>query len=62
MKTPAKLTLVHNGITVHDGRELLGETTHRTLSSYRRKITFGPILLQDYGCPIRFRNVWIKSL
>jgi len=62
LKTPAKLTLLHNGVKVHDDRELLGETTHRTLPGYRRKITFGPIALQDYGSPIRFRNIWIKPL
>ena len=62
LKTPARITLIHNGIMVHEKRELFGETTHKTLPNYNRKITFGHILLQDYGSPIRFRNVWIKSL
>tara|TARA_Y100000588_G_scaffold391640_1_gene500865 strand:- start:1038 stop:2723 length:1686 start_codon:yes stop_codon:yes gene_type:complete len=60
LKTPALLTLYHNGVLVHDKRELHGATTHRGLGHYDAKVNFGPIGLQDIGSPVRFRNVWIK--
>ncbi len=61
LKTPALLTLYHNGVLVHDKRELLGVTIHRGLGHYDAKVSFGPIGLQDIGSPVRFRNLWIKE-
>ena len=59
---PANVSVVHNGITVHDKREYLGPTSHKRVANYNRKITEGPIGLQDHGNPVRFRNVWILKL
>ena len=61
LKAPATLTLYHNGVLVHDKRELLGVTVPRALGHYDAKVTFGPIGLQDIGSPVRFRNIWIKE-
>ena len=62
VKKPAVVTVVHNGITVHDKQEYLGTSTHKRVANYNRKITEGPISLQDHGNPVRFRNVWIAKL
>ena len=62
LKKPAVVTVVHNGITVHDKREYIGTSTHKRVGNYNRKVTEGPISLQDHGNPVRFRNVWIKKL
>jgi hypothetical protein len=62
LKKPAVVTVVHNGVTVHDKREYMGTSTHKKVGNYNRKVTEGPISLQDHGNPVRFRNVWLKKL
>lgn len=62
VKKPATVTVVHNGITVHDKREYLGPSTHKRVANYNRKVKEGPISLQDHGNPVRFRNVWVQKL
>ena len=59
---PARVTVVHNGIVVHNNRELLGPTAHKSLPQYRAHEERGPIALQDHGDPVRYRNVWVRDL
>lgn len=49
VKELPRITVIHNGIKIHDGREI-PRSNHRTK---------GPIQLQDHGHPIQFRNMWI---
>ena len=51
---PAKLTLKHNGVVVHDAVELKGPTGGGQPESAKP----GPIQLQNHGDPLVFRNVW----
>jgi len=45
-----RITVFHNGIRIHDNYELRGGARA------------GPILLQDHGCPVRYRNVWVLPM
>ncbi|MGJ8697354.1 MAG: 3-keto-disaccharide hydrolase [Verrucomicrobiaceae bacterium] len=59
---PAKLTLFHNGVLLHNAKEYLGPTQHKKLASYPAKHPErGPISIQDHGDPIQFRNIWIRE-
>ena len=60
--SPARATVVHNGVLVHNCREFLGPTSHRSKPSYSKHAPTGPISLQDHGNPIRFRNIWVRPL
>lgn len=59
---PARVTMFHNGVLVHLNEKIHGETTHRALPQYRRKVSSGPILLLSHNCPVRFRNIWVRPL
>ena len=61
--SPAVITLIHNGVLVHQRKALLGPTRHRALASYPAKHPAkAPISLQDHGDPIQYRNIWIREL
>ncbi len=56
-----RITLLHNGVVVHNNLEIEGTTSHKQKAKYTPHET-GYIRLQDHGNPIRFRNVWIREL
>ena len=62
LRSPATVTVLHNGVLVHDHQEVFGATAHRSLPKYRPHAAEGPIRLQDHGDPVRFRNVWVRRL
>lgn len=53
----AVITVLHNGVLIHSCFELPGATPG---GGDEAKV--GPIRLQDHGCPVRYRNIWIRSL
>lgn len=57
---PARMTVFHNGVIVHDNVKITRDNT--TAGMGGDVCTPGPIMLQDHGSPVQFRNVWlIKS-
>jgi hypothetical protein len=59
----AAVTLLHNGVLLHHRREYLGTTPHRANGNYNNP--HPPemfIQLQDHGNPMRYRNVWLRSI
>lgn len=52
----ARITVIHNGVKIHDDVELLKGTG---AGGSRKEIARGPIVLQGHGNPIRYRNIWI---
>lgn len=59
---PARITMFHNGLLVHLDEEIRGETGHRILPRYTQAIGEGPIVFSGHGCPVRFRNIWVRKL
>jgi hypothetical protein len=51
----ARLTVWHNGVTIHDDYEI----PNKTGAGRNEGPDPLPILLQDHNNPVRFRNVWI---
>jgi hypothetical protein len=60
--SPAKVTVVHNGVVVQWEAEFLGATAHRAVAQYAPHAAELPIGLQDHGNPMRFRNIWVRRL
>jgi hypothetical protein len=51
----ARITVVHNGVTIHKDVEIQDKTGAGKPEGPEP----GPILLQDHGSKVRFRNIWI---
>ncbi len=60
--TPARMTVLHNGVLVHDDDVLTGPTAYKARPPYRAHAGRLPISLQDHGHPVRYRNIWIREL
>ena len=60
--SPARFTVFHNNILVHDNAVLIGPTTHKARPPYKAHPYRLPVSLQDHGNPVRFRNIWIREL
>lgn len=56
------MTVIHNGIVVQDGTELIGPTTHHDVADHEPHPTASPLRLQDHGDRVRFRNIRYGSL
>jgi hypothetical protein len=62
LASPARVTVLHNGVLVQDNQTLIGATKHRVVGTYEPHGDAEPILIQDHGNPIRFRSVWARRL
>ena len=64
LKSPAYVTVLHNGVLIQNHFELQGETLYIGKPQYR-KHDAAPIKLQAHGDPsppISFRNIWLREL
>lgn len=64
VKTPAYVTVLHNGVLVQNHFELKGETLYIGPPVYK-KYESAPIKLQAHGDPsppISFRNIWVREV
>jgi hypothetical protein len=59
---PAYFTVYWNGVLVQNHTASLGSTRHRDVAVYDSRETTGPILLQNHGSAVRFRNIWVRPL
>ena len=65
LKTPAYVTVFHNGVLVQNHTELKGPTQYIGTPAYRKAHGASPIKLQAHGDksePLSFKNIWIREL
>lgn len=55
-----RLTLLHNGIVVHNNIEIPSVTPGGITND--RRVARGPLMLQDHGNAVSFRNIWVMPL
>ncbi len=56
--TNPRTTVYHNGVLIHKDVELPGERV-TTAAPAKPGSAPGPIYLQNHGCPLRYRNIWV---
>jgi hypothetical protein len=56
----ARMTVSHNGVKIHDDVEVTKDNTRAGLGG--DPCTPGPIMLQDHGNPVQFRNIWLLPM
>ncbi len=59
---PGRFTVTVNGVVVQDSTPLEGGGGYMKRSVPREFPEAGPIMLQDHGNELRFRNIWVRPL
>lgn len=59
--TPARITVLLNGVLIQDHTEIKG-TTEYVGAPKIIPHGKGPLKLQDHGNPVSFRNIWVREL
>jgi hypothetical protein len=63
--SPARVTVLHNGVLIQNNAEILGSTGAWGRPGYYEPRATGPIRLQDHpgpGDPLSYRNIWVREL
>ena len=73
LEAPATIAVIHNGVLVQDRSEIFG-ATYTSLPSYDANCTpyaqnvavdcsgAMPLILQDHGQVVSYRNIWVREL
>jgi hypothetical protein len=62
LRRPARVTVFHNGVVVQHATELTGPTAHKARPPYAPHPDRLPLMLQEHGNPVRYRNIWVRAL
>ncbi len=62
LKSPATVTVLHNGVLIQNNVELRGPTVYIGEPSYTPHAAELPLRLQDHGDAVRYRNIWVRRL
>jgi hypothetical protein len=62
LKSPAYVTVIHNGVLIQNHVELKGITVFRGEPYYKSHPEKLPLSLQDHNNPVSYRNIWIREL
>ena len=58
----AKFTVYHNGVKIHDNVVVPLKVNNTTSGMGGDASKPGPIMLQDHGNPVQYRNIWILPI
>lgn len=60
--SPARVTLLHNGVLVHLEEPIRAATAHIVETSYEAHPAKLPLRLKGHSSAVQFRNIWIRPL
>ncbi|MNC50631.1 hypothetical protein D3C75_998820 [compost metagenome] len=59
--SPARITVLHNGVLVQDDTVLAGKTEYIGAPSYSPHAC-APLYLQEHDSKVSYRNIWVREL
>ena len=59
--SPAFVTVLHNGVLLHNHFELMGGTSYIEPPKYSKHSAKEALNIQFHGNPVRFRNIWLRE-
>jgi hypothetical protein len=62
VKSPARITVIHNGVLIQNNTAIWGASQYIGLPAYEKHGDKEPLILQDHGNPVSFRNIWVRPL
>jgi Domain of Unknown Function (DUF1080) len=62
LASPARLTVLQNGVLVQNNVELKGGTVYIGQPTYKKHNDKEYLKLQEHGCAVSYRNIWIREL
>jgi hypothetical protein len=62
VQSPARITVLHNGVLVQNNVEIKGSTAYIGKPAYTKHDEKESLSLQDHGNPVSYRNIWIREL
>jgi hypothetical protein len=62
VKSPARITVLQNGVLVQNNVSIFGGTRYIGIPVYTMHADKLPLLLQEHGNPVCYRNIWIREL
>jgi|APCry1669189472_1035225.scaffolds.fasta_scaffold00769_7 hypothetical protein len=60
--SPARETVLHNGVLIQYDVVLKGPTEYRGYPKYKAHAAKLPIQLQDHGDRVAYRNIWVREI
>ena len=61
VEAPAFVTVLHNGVLLHNHFPIQGSTSYVEPPKYTVHEAKEPIDIQHHGNPVRFRNIWVRE-
>lgn len=61
LTSPARITVLHNGVLVQDDTVLAGKTEYIGAPSYAPHAC-APLYLQEHDSKVSYRNIWVREL
>jgi len=62
LKSPATITVLQNGVLIQNNVSLWGGTEYIGIPKYKMHGDREPLILQDHGNTVKYRNIWIREL
>jgi len=62
LKKPAYVTVLHNGVVIQNHAEIKGPTLYIGRPHYAKHPFTLPLMLQEHGNPVSYRNIWIREI
>jgi hypothetical protein len=62
LASPARITVLHNNLVIQNNVEITGSTVYTGKPVYTDHGSRAPLVLQNHGNAVSFRNIWIRRM